>query len=77
MSDSKKEANAITHVEWLAREQRHTSSKDDLYLEAASRQWCEPVVGTIRDMFRVRLTELGRAELARREIASAHCNTQD
>lgn len=54
---------ALEHVEWLARENRHTTHADPWTVFAVQRGWVIPTPGIMSDtrMFRVILTDSGCA----------------
>ena len=61
----KRNRMALEHVEWLARENRHTTMRDDLAAHAFNCGWATDRPGIMgRGWFRVSLTDLGTRELS-------------
>ncbi len=57
---------ALSHVAWLAREERLTTAEDRWFVYAAQRGWCRATPAKLagRNWIRVVLTPQGEAELA-------------
>ena len=64
--DVDRDGGSLRHVNWLAREHRHTKPNDDWFRHAEAKGWAIAVPGVMESpWFRVLLTEVGRAALER------------